>query len=102
MEDKFDLENAIQTNVEFSYVIAVIYRIGGWEEEAGLGSRFAASMRIYTKAVGQKNMQNYRLVKLRSIVEAVNWRAMMPLTACVGVGDDHLSARSKSTEGSAI
>ena len=33
VEDEFDLDNAIQTKAEFSYAIAVIDRIGGWEEE---------------------------------------------------------------------
>ena len=35
VEGKFGLDNAIQTNAEFSYAIAVMDRIGGWEEEEG-------------------------------------------------------------------
>ena len=51
-------------------------RMGGWEEENWVGSRFAASMWICTKAVkcdGQNHMQTYRLFKVRSFLEAVNW-----------------------------
>ena len=49
VEDKFDPHNAIQTKAEFSCAIAVMDRIGGWEEEKGkqanwVGSRFAASI----------------------------------------------------------
>ena len=56
VEDKFGLDNAIQTNAEFSHVIAAMDRIGGWEEAEGeqenwAGARFAASIWIYTKAV---------------------------------------------------
>ena len=54
-------------------------RIGGWEEEGEqenwVGARFAASIWIYTKAVvcnGQGHMQNLRIFKLRSILEAFN------------------------------
>ena len=55
MEDKFELDNAIQTQAEFSYAIAVMDRIGGWKEEESeqenwVGPRFAASMWIYTKS----------------------------------------------------
>ena len=63
MDDRFDLETAIQTKAEFSHAIAVMDRMGGWEEEDWVGSRFAASMWICTKAVlrnGQNDMQNYR------------------------------------------
>ena len=31
-EDKYNLDNAVQTKAEFSYVIAVMDRVGGWEE----------------------------------------------------------------------
>ena len=34
-EGKFGLDNAIQTNAEFSYATAVMDSIGGWEEEEG-------------------------------------------------------------------
>ena len=80
MKDKVDLDNAIQTKGKFSYAIPVMDRIGGWEEgeeqESWVGTRFAASMWIYTKAVvcnGQSHMQNFKIFKLRSILEAVNW-----------------------------
>ena len=51
-------------------------KIEGWEEESWVGSRFAASIWIYTKAVicnGQNNMQDHWLQLFRSIMEAVNW-----------------------------
>ena len=32
MEDKFDMDNAIQTEAEFSYASTVMNRIGGSEE----------------------------------------------------------------------
>ena len=56
VEDKFDLDNAIQTEAWFSYAITVMDKVGGWEDEEGeqekwVGSRLAASMWIYTKAV---------------------------------------------------
>ena len=76
MDDNFDLANAIQTKAEFSYAIAVMDKIGGWEEENSVGSRFAANMWIWTKAVicnGQNRMQNYRLLELRSIMGSVSW-----------------------------
>ena len=71
---------------EFSHAIAVMDKIGGWEEENWVMSRFATSMWIFTKAViynGQNNMPNYRLQKIRSIMEAVNW-------ACDDALDDHV------------
>ena len=76
MNDRFDLDNAIHTLAEFSYAIAVMDKIEGWEEESWVGSKFAASMWIHTKAVicnGQDNMQEYRVLKCRSMMEAVNW-----------------------------
>ena len=76
VDDRFDLENPIQTKAEFSHAIAVMDKIGRREEEYWVGSRFAASMWMYTKAVvcnGQGPMQNYRLLKFRSIMKAVNW-----------------------------
>ena len=55
VEDKLDLEHAVQTKAEFSYVIAMMDRVGDWEEgdeyENSKGVRFAASMWICTKAV---------------------------------------------------
>ena len=51
-------------------------KIGGWEEEHWVDSRFAACMWIFTKAVscsGQNHMQHYRLLEFRSIMEAVDW-----------------------------
>ena len=35
VEDKFNLDIAIQTEAEFSYAIAVMDRTGGWEEVEG-------------------------------------------------------------------
>ena len=80
MKDTVDLDNAIQTTGKFPYAFAVMDRIGGWEEgeeqESWVGTRIAASMWICTKAVvcnGQRHMQNFRIFKLRFILEAVNW-----------------------------
>ena len=47
MKNKFDLDNAIQTKAEFSCAIAVMDRIGGWEEGEGeqenwVGPRFTS------------------------------------------------------------
>ena len=93
VEYKFDLDNAIQNEAGFSYAIAAMDKVGGWEDEEGeqenwLGPRLAASMWIYTKAVvcnGQKHMQNLRIFKLRSIMEAINWVCVtMPLTSTCG------------------
>ena len=33
VDNRFDLENAIQTKAEFSNAIAVMDKIGEWEEE---------------------------------------------------------------------
>ena len=96
-EDKSDLENAIQTKAELSCAIAVMDKIGGWEEEEGeqenwVGPRFASSIWIYTKSVvcnGQNHKQNNRIFQLRSILEAVNW-------VCVTCGADLLVASKRS------
>ena len=61
-------------------------KVEGWEEEGGVGSRFPATMWIYTKAVKsntQNNMQDYRPFKFRSIMEAVSW-------VCDEALDDHV------------
>ena len=63
------MDKAVQTKAEFSYAIAVMGKIGGWEEEEGeqdnwVSPRFDASMWIYTKAVvynGENHMQNFRI-----------------------------------------
>ena len=90
--NRFDLDNAIQTKSEFSYAIAVMTKSEGWEEESWVGSKFAASMWIYTKAVicnGQNNMQGYRVQKIRSIMEAVNDGFVMH-SPCDDALDDHV------------
>ena len=46
VDDRFDLDNAIQTKAEFSHAIAVMDKLEGWEEENWVGSRLAASMWI--------------------------------------------------------
>ena len=76
MDDRFDLENAIQRKAEFPCANPVMDKVGGWEEEYWVGSRFAACMWIFTKAVicnAQNHMQNYRLLEFKSIMEAENW-----------------------------
>ena len=86
VDDKFDLENAIQTEAEFSYAVGVMDKIVGWEEVNRVESRFAASMWMYTKAVicnGQNHMQNYKLLKFRFIRETVNG-------VCDNALDEHL------------
>ena len=68
VEDKFDMNNVIQTKAQFSHVIAVMGKIGGWEEEESeqnnrVGPRIAVSLWICTKGVvrnGQNHMQNCR------------------------------------------
>ena len=64
MEDMFDLDNAVQTQAEFSFSIAVMDKIGGWEEGAEqencVGAEFVASIWIFSTAVvcnGQSHMQ---------------------------------------------
>ena len=60
MADEFDLDNAIQTNAEFSDAVAVMARHGGWkdgdEQKKWVGARFAASMRIYTQGTTCKTL----------------------------------------------
>ena len=53
VDDSFDLENALQTKAEFSYAIAVMDKIGGWEDEDLVGSRFATEAVICN---GQNHM----------------------------------------------
>ena len=99
VEDKFDPDNATQTKAEFSHALAVMDRIRGWEEEQGeqdtwVGPRFAASMWVHTKAAacnGQNHMQNYRISKLRSIMEAVNWVCDDALDEHVWVSEQTIS-----------
>ena len=82
-DNKLDLINAIQTKAAFSYAIAVMDRIGGWEE--GDEQKNWASLWIYTKAVAcneQRHVQTFRIKKLSSIMEAVNW-------VCDDALDDH-------------
>ena len=79
-------KNAKQTSAVFSHATAVMDKVGGWEEEDWVGSRFAACMWIYAKAVickRSKNMPDYRLLKFRSIMETVNW-------VCDDALDDHV------------
>ena len=61
----------------FSYAVTVTDKIEGWEEEGTwVGSRIAACMWIYTKAVlcyGQESTQEYLRRRLLSIMESVNW-----------------------------
>ena len=90
VEEAFNLDNAIQTKAEFLFAIAVIDRIGGWEEEEGeqencVGPRFSASMWVCTIAVvchWQNHMQNCRIFKWRSIMEAVNWVTTLLTSTC--------------------
>ena len=46
VDDRSDLDNAIQTKAEFSWAIAVMDKIGGWEEGDRVESRFASNMWI--------------------------------------------------------
>ena len=82
-----------------TYAITAMDKIGGWEEENWVGSRFAASMWKNTKEVicnGQNHMQNYRLFKIRSNMEGVNWVRDGALEH-VGIGAYHLLSGSKSS-----
>ena len=86
VDDRFDLGNAIQTKTEFSSAIAVMDKIGGWEERTGWDRGSRQAFGIYTKAVicnGQKNMQDCKLQQFRSIMKAVNW-------VCDDALDDHV------------
>ena len=88
VEDKFDLE--------FSFAIAVMDRTGGWEEEEGeqehwVGPR-VASMWVYTKAVvcnRQNHMHNYKIFKIKSVMEVVNW-------VCGDALDEHVCVVEKT------
>ena len=69
----------------FSYAVAVMDTIEGWQEENWVGSRFVACMLIYTKALicnGQENMQEYRLFQFRSIMEADHETGVLTETGC--------------------
>ena len=59
-----------KAKAESSCAIAVVDNIEGRKEDTCVGPKFAASVWIYTKAVacnGPGNMQEYRVLKLRSI-----------------------------------
>ena len=67
--DSFDLDIAIQTKAEFFYAIAVMDKIGGWEEEDWVGSRFAAGMFIYTKSGDtQRSKQHAELQAIQILI----------------------------------
>ena len=88
MGDRFDLDNAIHTEAEFSYAIAAMEKLKDGKKKVWVGSRFAASMWVYIKAEicnDQDNMQEYSLLKFRSIMEAENW-------VCDDALDDHVWA----------
>ena len=56
--------------------MTVMDKIEGWEEEEWVGSRCAACMRIYTKAVlcdGQESTQEYLRQRFVAIRESVSW-----------------------------
>ena len=60
----------------FSFAMTVMDKVEGWNEEECVGSKFAASLWIYTKAVlcdGRgRPPQDWR-EKLRIIMECVSW-----------------------------
>ena len=61
-------------------------KIEGWEEEDGVGSRFAACMWIHSKAVicdRHENTQEYLMQEIRSIMEDAIW-------VCDDALDDHV------------
>ena len=49
VDHRFDLDKAIVTKNEFSYAIAVMDKIGGWEEGNWVMSRVATSMWIFLR-----------------------------------------------------
>ena len=64
VKDEFDVGSLIHTEAEFSYAVAVMDKIGGWEErneqEDQNGARFGASMWINIITVvcnGQRRME---------------------------------------------
>ena len=61
VDDRFDLDNAIQTKAEFSHAIAVMDNIEGWDKESWVGSRFAASMWIHKGCNMQRSRQHARV-----------------------------------------
>ena len=71
MEDRFDLDNVILTKAVFSYAIAVMDRLRGWEEEEGehenwVGQdsrRACGSTQNAAVCNRQNHMQNSRIFK---------------------------------------
>ena len=63
VEDRYDLDNAIQTKAEFSYAIAVMDQIEGWEEESWVGSKFPASLWIHTKGCDLQRSRKHARVQ---------------------------------------
>ena len=86
VKDEFNLINLIQTEAGFSYAIAVMDRLGGWEEgnqQSNLGARLTASTWMYTEAVvcnGQMVMETFKINEMNSIIEAV---------VCADLQEDH-------------
>ena len=83
MEDRLVRGKAMHTHTNaqsksvLSCAMTVMDKIEGWEEEdKWVGSRFAACLWIYTKAVlcdGQESTQEYLRRRLLSILESNNW-----------------------------
>ena len=81
VNDKIDLENAIQTKAEFSYALTVMDKIGGWEGNEDVdnqvGLRFGSCLWIFTKAImldGSRTNSARETIqrKKNSIIFAVN------------------------------
>ena len=86
VDDRFDLDNAIEPKAEFSCASAMMDKFEGWKEESWVRSKFAASMFICTNAAtcnGHGNMQEYRVHNFSSIMEAMNW-------VCDDAFEDHV------------
>ena len=61
VDDKFDLENAIQTNAEFSYAMRVIDEIGRWEEACGSTPRLLfATVKKTCNNTGSSSSDHWR------------------------------------------
>ena len=75
--DATNIHAPVQSKAVFSYAMAVMDQLRGWEEEKKMvGSLFAAWMWMCTRAVvcdGQESTQEYLKRRMLSIMQSVNW-----------------------------
>ena len=69
--------HAVVPKATFNYALTLMDKVGGWNDEKWIGPKFAACMRIFTKAVCNKKCCGEPYLDLDfaqgRIVESVTW-----------------------------